>query len=109
MKYVGKAFGDLWDQPTILEAVISKTCNREGSRHYTWFIVGDFNEVLHPTYEIGGTPFSIDKTQRMNECLNYSKSIDRVVQGRFFTWKKFLLGDLMYEKLNRVIFRDDCE
>ena len=33
---------------------------------------------------------------------------DATVQGRLFTWKKFLRGQLMYEKLDRVLFRDDC-
>ena len=33
-KHVGKTCGDLWGQSTILEAVIGKTCDREGSGHY---------------------------------------------------------------------------
>jgi len=36
-KHAGKTCGDLWGQSTILEAVIGKTCDREGSGHYSWY------------------------------------------------------------------------
>ena len=34
MKHAGKVCGDLWGQSTILETIIGKTCDREGSGHY---------------------------------------------------------------------------
>ena len=37
MKHAGKTCGDLWGQSTILEAVIGKTYDREGSGHYRWY------------------------------------------------------------------------
>jgi len=34
---VGKTCGDLWGQSMILEVVIGKTYDREGSGHYRWY------------------------------------------------------------------------
>ena len=68
--------------------------------------MGDFNEMLNASEKIGGTPLTPCKVQRLNDFLQYSNSFDATVQGRLFTWKKFLRGQLMYEKLDRVLFRD---
>jgi len=73
-----------------------------------WCIMGDFNEMLTASDKFGGVPLTPNKTQRLNDFLHYSKSFDATVQGRLFTWKKFIKGKLVYEKLDRVIFRDDC-
>jgi len=35
-KHAEKTCDDLWGQSSILEAVIGKTCDREGSGHYRW-------------------------------------------------------------------------
>ena len=64
--------------------------------------------MLLSSEKIGGTPLTVSKTKRLSNFLAYSKGIDANVQGRIFTWKKFLRGQLIYEKLDRVIFRDDC-
>jgi len=73
-----------------------------------WCIMGDFNEMLNASEKIGGTPLTPSKVHRLNDFLHYSNSFDVTVQGRLFTWKKFLRGQLMYEKLDKVLFRDDC-
>ena len=73
-----------------------------------WCILGDFNEMLHASEKIGGTPLSTGKIQRLPNFLHYSHSHDATVQGRLFTWKKIVRGHLIYEKLDRVLFRDDC-
>jgi len=70
--------------------------------------MGDFNEMLNASEKIGGIPLSPIKVQRLNDFLQYSNSYDATVQGRLFTWKKFLRGQLVYEKLDKVLFRDDC-
>ena len=69
---------------------------------------GDFNEMLHPSEKVRRTPLTAEKIHRLNDFLISTKSIDATVQGRIFTWKKFLRGQLIYEKLDRVIFREDC-
>jgi len=45
---------------------------------------------------------------RLNDFLDHTRSIDAHVPGRVFTWNKFLRWQLVYEKLDRVIFREDC-
>ena len=73
-----------------------------------WCLMGDFNEMLQISDKIGGAPLNTSKIRRCNDFLEYSKGWDADVQGRMFTWKKQLHGRLVYEKLDRVIFRDDC-
>jgi len=73
-----------------------------------WCIMGDFNEMLSPSEKIGGIVLSPIKVQRLSDFLHYSHSYDATVQGRLFTWKKLLQGQLLYEKLDRVLFREDC-
>jgi len=70
--------------------------------------MGDFNEMLSSSEKIGGAQLTVSKTQRLSDFLAYSKRIDANVHERIFTWKKFLRGQLIYEKLDRVIFREDC-
>ena len=41
-KHVEKTCGDLWGQLTILEAVIGKTCDREGLGHYICYWIESF-------------------------------------------------------------------
>ena len=73
-----------------------------------WCIICDFNEMIHPSEKVRGTPLNVHKTHRFNNFLTATGSIDTNVQARIFTWKKFLRGQLIYEKLDRVIFREDC-
>ena len=53
-------------------------------------------------------PLTPNKVQRLNDFLYFSNCYDAIFQGRLFTWKKLIRGDLVYEKLDRVIFREDC-
>ncbi|KAJ8440590.1 hypothetical protein Cgig2_028719 [Carnegiea gigantea] len=64
--------------------------------------------MIHPSDKVRGTPLTVQKTQRFNDFFTTTGSIDANVQGRIFTWKKFLRGQLIYEKLDKVIFREDC-
>jgi len=64
--------------------------------------------MLNASKKIGGIPLSPSKVQRLNDFLHCSNSYDANVQGRLFTWKKFIRGQLVYEKLDRVLFRNDC-
>ena len=89
---------DLWDHLKHLNDVID----------LPWCLMGDFNEMLISSDKIRGCPLTVSKTQRLSDFLAYSKGIDANVQGRIFTWKKILRGQLIYEKLDRVIFREEC-
>jgi len=89
---------DSWNHLNCLNNVI----------HSSWCILGDFNKMLHPSEKIGGARLCASRLQRLNNFLVHSKYHDAHVQGRIFTWKKLLRGNLIYEKLNRVIFREDC-
>ena len=60
-----------------------------------WCIMGDFNEMLNASEKLGDTPLTPRKVQRLNDFLHYSHSIDATVQGKLFTWKKFLRGQLV--------------
>jgi len=71
-------------------------------------IIGDFNEVIQPSDNVRGTPLIVHKMHQFNDFLIATGSIDANVQGRIFTWKKFPRGQLIYEKLDKVIFREDC-
>jgi len=73
-----------------------------------WCIMGDFNEMHNALETIGGIWLSPIKVQRLNDFVHYSNNYNATVQGRLFTWKKLLWGQLVYEKLDRVLFRDDC-
>ena len=73
-----------------------------------WCILGDFNEMLHPSEKIGGTHLCGAKLQWLNDFLTHCKGHDANVQGWIFTWKKFLHGKLIYEKHDRAILREDC-
>jgi len=64
--------------------------------------------MLISSNKIGDSPLTVSKTQKLSGFLTYYKGIDANVQGRIFTWKKILRGQLIYEKLGRVIFREDC-
>jgi len=64
--------------------------------------------LLQFSDKVGGAPPTIARTRRLNDFLGHTKSFDAHVQGRVFTWKKILQGQLVYEKLDRVIFREDC-
>ena len=68
----------------------------------------DFNEMLHMSEKVGGIPLTPNKVQRLNDFLQFNNCYDANVQGRLFTWKKLLRGNLVYEKLDRVIFKEDC-
>jgi len=76
--------------------------------HLPCCVLGDFNEMLHVSEKIGGVPLSASKLYRLNNFLSTCKAHDANVQGRDFTWKKFIYGQLIYEKLDRVILREDC-
>ena len=65
--------------------------------------MGDFSEMLHMLEKVGGTPRSPNKVQRLNDVLQFSNSYDANVQGQLFTWKNLLRGNLVCEKLDRVI------
>ena len=58
--------------------------------------------------KVRGAPLTVEKTRRFNDFLSTTGSIDANVQGIIFTWKKFLGGQLIYKKLDRVISREDC-
>ena len=64
--------------------------------------------MLCSSNEIGGAPLTGSRTRCLNDFLNYTRSIDANVQGRVFTWKKILRGLLIYEKLDGVLFMEDC-
>ncbi|KAJ8428386.1 hypothetical protein Cgig2_023577 [Carnegiea gigantea] len=51
----------------------------------SWCIIGDFNEMIHPSDEVGGTPLTVHKTHRFNDFLAATESINTNVQGRIFT------------------------
>ena len=72
-----------------------------------WCLIGDFNELLQPSDKVGGAPPTLVRTRRLNDFLAHTNSFYAHVQGREYTWKKFLLGQLAHEKLDRVIFRED--
>ena len=73
-----------------------------------WCILGDFNQKLHASKKVGGIPLNPTRVQRLNDFLHYSNSYDANVQGRLYAWKKRIRGQLVYEKLDRVLFREDC-
>ena len=56
--------------------------------------MGNFNEMIHPSDKIRGTPLTVQKTQRFNDFLTVTRRFDANVQGRTFPWKKFLRGQL---------------
>ena len=58
--------------------------------HLPWCILGDFNEMLHPSEKIGGTCLCASRLRRLNNFLAHSEWHDANVQGRIFTWKKLL-------------------
>ncbi|KAJ8441417.1 hypothetical protein Cgig2_023603 [Carnegiea gigantea] len=60
------------------------------------------------SFELASVPLSASKLYRLNNFLSTCKAHDANVQGRNFTWKKFIYGQLIYEKLDRVILREDC-
>jgi len=64
--------------------------------------------LLQFSDKVGGAPPTIARTRRLNDFLNHTKSFDAHVQGCAVTWKKILRGQLVYEKLDRVILREDC-
>jgi len=70
-----------------------------------WCSLGDFNEMLHLSEKIRGTPLCASKLQRLNDFLSLCKGHDANVQGRILMWKNFLHGKLICEKLDRVILR----
>ncbi|KAJ8441450.1 hypothetical protein Cgig2_023636 [Carnegiea gigantea] len=76
--------------------------------HIPWSVLGNFNEMLHVSKKIGGVPLSASKLYRLNNFLSTCKALDTNVQGRDFTWKKFIYGQLIHEKLDRVIVQEDC-
>ncbi|KAJ8448425.1 LOW QUALITY PROTEIN: hypothetical protein Cgig2_022053 [Carnegiea gigantea] len=53
----------------------------------------DFNEMLHVSEKIGGVPLSASKLYRLNNFLSTCKAHD---------------ANLIYEKPERVIIREDC-
>jgi len=57
--------------------------------------------------KIGGNQLSTFKTRRLNEFLQKILGYDANALGWLFTWKKLLRGKLVFEKLDRVMFRDD--
>ena len=73
-----------------------------------WCIMDDFNEMLCSSDKVEGVPLTIFRTRRLNDFLNHTRSSDANVQGRVFTWKKILRGQLVCENLDRVIFREAC-
>ena len=89
---------DFWDHLKHLNDVID----------LPWCLMGDFKEMLISSDKVGGSPLTVSKTQRLSNFLTYRKGIDANVQGRIFAWKNFLQGRLIYKKLNRLIFREDC-
>jgi len=73
-----------------------------------WCIMGDFNEMLCSSDKVGDVPLTISRTRRLNDFLAHTRSINANVQGGVFTWKKLLRGQVVYEKLDRVLFKEDC-
>ena len=64
--------------------------------------------MLQLSDKVGNASPTVGRMRHLNDFLKYTKSIDAYVQGRVFTWKIFLPGQLVYEKLDRLIFSEDC-
>jgi len=50
-----------------------------------WCIMGDFNEMIHPSDKVRGIPLIVEKTQHFNDLLTITGSIDANVHERTFT------------------------
>jgi len=72
-----------------------------------WCLIGDFNELECPDDKHGGAPVSPSRLTRLPEFLNACQAISVPVLGRSFTWKKRVYNQLVYEKLDRAIGRQD--
>ena len=70
---------------------------------------GLFQRNASPFRKSARNPSNGRENTSLNDFLTSTKSIDATVQGRIFTWKKFSRGQPIFEKLDRVIFREDCE
>lgn len=72
-----------------------------------WCLWGYFNEMLLFSKKIGGNQLTNHIVCQLSKFLRFC-SCNANVQGQIFTWKKFLRGNLVYEKLDRIILGNDC-
>ncbi|KAJ8442826.1 LOW QUALITY PROTEIN: hypothetical protein Cgig2_016292 [Carnegiea gigantea] len=69
--------------------------------------IGCFNELENSMDKKGGTPISHSQRKRIPAFLNTINTTSLPVLGRPFTWKSRVRGQLIYEKLDRAIGRND--
>jgi len=72
-----------------------------------WCLIGDFNELESPDDKAGGPPVDPARLTRLPNFLNSCQGISLPVLGRRFTWRKRIHGNLIFEKLDRAIGRQD--
>ena len=68
----------------------------------------DFNEITCPNEKLDGTTPNVNKFQLLHDFLTNINAQTLQVSGDLFTWKKRVHTHLIYERLDRIIARNNC-
>ncbi|KAJ8433454.1 hypothetical protein Cgig2_014495 [Carnegiea gigantea] len=63
-----------------------------------WYILGDFNSVLHPSDTIGGTDIQVAEIKPFEECMNTYEIQGMRSIGPYFTWT----NKTIWTRINRT-------
>ncbi|GLT27325.1 hypothetical protein SLA2020_023310 [Shorea laevis] len=72
-----------------------------------WLCLGDFNEILRQSEKEGGNPRPYKQMDAFTEALNYCAFIKFGFKGPRFTFMRKIHGDLIKERLDRVLMNSE--
>jgi len=72
-----------------------------------WCILGDLNELANHSEKQGGKRYPLSKFNRLNRFLDTINGLSIPVNGNPFTWKNRIHNQMIYERLDRAIARND--
>lgn len=92
--------------PSTREHLWDHICSLRADVHGPWLLMGDYNEILHPS-EVKGVPFLQRRAQKMASVMEHCGLLDIGSIGIFFTWVRRAIGQpTISKRLDRALV--DC-
>ncbi|CAK8542567.1 unnamed protein product [Lathyrus sativus] len=76
----------------------------------SWLVAGDMNDIAFDREKKGGATICQNKCKKFIDWIDKCGLIDLGAVGARFTWKGPIYNDgqLIYERLDRALFNENC-